>query len=158
MIEKKDYVINYETLAILSYGKNKSKVYEYDGVFIINMNVMDIIKNSCLFFGCSLEGRKDGTKHLINCEMKVPIIIEDSGSLIFFPTSSYRNKTNIWISYNNLLNYTKIDNSNTMLFFKENNKISVNIKYNIIDNQIIRCIKLDAVFNKRRLCSNLSEK
>lgn len=158
MIEKKEYVINYETLIVMPYGKEKSKVYEYDEEFIINKNVMDIIKDSCLFFGSSLEGRKEGTKHLINCEMKLPIIIEDRDSLIFFPTSSYRNNDNVWISYNNLLNYSKIDSNRTMIFFKENNKIMVNIKYNIIDNQIIRCIKLDAVFNKRRLCSNLGEK
>lgn len=158
MKEKVDYVINYETLLIMPYENDKSKVYEYDEIFIVNMNVMDIIKNSCLFFGSSLDGRKEGTKHLISCEMKVPIIVEDSGLLIFFPTGSYRNKSNIWISYNNILNYSKIDSNHTMIFFKENNNISINVKYNILDNQIIRCIKLDAVFNKRRLCSNSSEK
>ena len=148
MKEIENYIINYETLLIMPYGSNKCKVYEFDEVFIVDMNIMDIIKSSCLFFGSSLEGRKEGTKYLINCEMKVPIIIEDSQKLLFFPTSSSRSSNNSWISYNNLLKYSKEDNGNTMLYFKQNNSIKVPIKYNIIDNQIIRCIKLEAALNK----------
>ena len=151
MREIEEYIVNYETLVIMPIDTNKSKVYEYDDVFIVNMDVNQIIKNSCLYFGSSLEGRKEGTKHLINCEMKLPIIVEDSQSLIFFPTSSYRNNKNVWISYNNLLKYTKIDNKNTMLYFKQNNNINLLVKYNIIDNQIIRCIKLEAIINKRKI-------
>ena len=157
MKEVMDYVFNYETLVIVPYGKNKSKVYEFDDVFIVDMEVSDIIKNSCLYFGSSLEGRKEGTKHLINCEMKVPIIVEDSQSLIIFPTYSYRNNKNVWISYNNMLKYSKIDNEHTLLSFKQGNDITVDITYNIIDNQIIRCIKLEAALNKRRLCFKKSE-
>lgn len=150
MKEIENYFINYETLLILPYGSKKSKVYELDEVFIVNTDVVTIVKNSCLYFGSSLEGRKEGTKSLLNCEIKVPIIIEDSKNLIMFPTSSYKSNRNVWISYNNLLKYSKYDGDNTLLCFKENNDIKVNIKYNIIDNQIIRCIKLDAIINKRK--------
>ena len=87
MKEINEYFINYETLLIMPYCKGKSKVYEFDEVMIVNMSVSEIIKESCLYFGSSFEGRKEGTKHLINCEMKVPIIVEDSQCLIFFPLS-----------------------------------------------------------------------
>lgn len=157
MKEVFDYVVNYETLVIMPYGNNKSRVYEFDDEFIVNKEVSEIIKNSCLYFGSSLDGRKEGTKHLINCEMKVPIIIEDSQNLIIFPTFSYRNKKNVWISYNNLLKYSKLDNEHTKLSFKQAKDVTVEIKYNIIDNQIIRCIKLESVLNKRRLCLNENE-
>ena len=40
--------------------------------------------------------------------MKVPIIVEDSKLIIFFPTSSYRGNNCIWISYNNLLKYSRV--------------------------------------------------
>ena len=88
MREENDYIINVETLLILPYGKGRSIVYEMDETLIINLDILQIIKNSCLFFGSSLEGRKEGTKYLINCEMKVPIIVEDSKLIIFFFTSS----------------------------------------------------------------------
>ena len=44
------YEINIETLLIVPYGNGKSKVYEYDGEYIVNMVPLDIIKNSCCFF------------------------------------------------------------------------------------------------------------
>ena len=158
MKELDDYVINCETLMIMPCGGKRSRVYEYDEVFIVNRDAISIINDSCLYFGSSLAGRRDGTKALMNCEIKVPIIIEDSQNLIFFPTSSYRNSNNVWISYNNLLKYSKNSMNGTLLFFKQDNKIAIDVRYNIIDNQIIRCIKLEAIISKRKNYSLISEK
>ena len=41
-----NYEINDETLAIVPYDFGKSKVYEYDEEFIVNMIPLTIIKNS----------------------------------------------------------------------------------------------------------------
>lgn len=150
ILELSCYEINSETLLILPLGKNKSKIYEVDSEFIVNMQPLTIIKNSCLYFGCSYEGRKEGTKSLIGVDMKVPIIIEDSKNIIFFPTSSCINKNSIWISYQNLLKFSKINEFSTVLYFQENKKIEIDVKYNLIDNQVIRCIKLDSLLDKRK--------
>ena len=82
------YEINAETLVIVPFAKGKSKVYEYDCEYIVNMTPFKIIQNSCLYFGCSYEGRKEGTKSLIGVDMKVPIVIEESKNIIFFPRTS----------------------------------------------------------------------
>lgn len=82
--------------------------------------------------------------------MKVPILIEDSKNLIFFPTSSCINKNSIWISYKNLLKYSKFNEFSTVLYFRNNQKIKIDTKYNLIDNQIIRCIKLETLLIKRK--------
>lgn len=150
MREIDNYIINYETLVIVPYDNKRVKVYEVDDEFLVNMNVFDIVRNSCLFFGSSLEGRKEGTKALLGCEIKVPIIVEDSRNLIIFPTSSYKSKKNVWIAYQNLLKYSKYSTDITMLSFRNNRNIEVNVRYNIIDNQIIRCIKLDTIITKRK--------
>ena len=158
MRKVEDYIINCETLLIMPYGDNMSKVYEYDEILIVTSSVLTIVKNSCLYFGSSLAGRQAGTKALMNCNVKVPIIIEDSNNIIIFPTNSDRNSNCYWVSYNNLLKYTKTSNKGSLLYFKQNNKIEVDIKYNIIDNQVIRCIKLEAIINKRKKYSLVSEK
>lgn len=158
MRKVEDYIINCETLLIMPYGDGISKVYEFDEILIVTSDVLTIIKNSCLYFGSSLSGRQAGTKSLMNCDVKVPIIVEDSSNMIFFPTNSHRNPDCYWISYNNLLKYTKSSNINSLLYFKQNNKIEIDIKYNIIDNQVIRCIKLEAIINKRKKYSLSSEK
>ena len=71
------YEINVETLLIVPFGKGKSKVYEYDSEYEVNMSPLAIIKNSCLYFGSSYEGRKEAIKSMIGIDMKVPIIIEE---------------------------------------------------------------------------------
>ena len=145
-----NYEINVETLLIVPFGKGKSKVYEYDSEFVVNMSPLAIIKNSCLYFGSSYEGRKEAIKSIIGVDMKVPIVIEDGKNIIFFPTSSCINRSSIWISYQNLLKYSKVDEFSTVLYFRSNNSIKVDTKYNLIDNQIIRCIKLDTLLTKRK--------
>ena len=150
ILELLNYEINAETLLILPYDKNKSKVFEIDCEFIVDLTPLTIIKNSCLYFGCSYEGRRDGTKSIIGVDMKVPIIIEESKCIIFFPTSSCINNNSVWISYQNLLKFSKKNKFSTILYFRENIIIEVDVKYNLIDNQIIRCIKLDSLLNKRR--------
>ena len=147
---KESYEINDETLLIIPYDYGKSKVYEYDDEFIVDMVPLTIIKKSCLFFGASFEGRRDASKDIIGVDMKVPIIIEESRDIIFFPVSSCISKNSIWISYQNLIKYSKIDCNSSMLYFKNNKSIKLNTKYNLIDNQVIRCIKLDTLLCKRK--------
>ena len=144
------YEINNETLLIVPYDYGKSKVYEYDDEFIVNMIPLTIVKNSCMFFGSSFDGRRLASKNIIGVDMKVPIIIEESKNVIFFPVSSCISKNSIWISYQNLIKYSKIDCNSSMLYFKNNKSIKLNTKYNLIDNQVIRCIKLDTLLCKRK--------
>lgn len=150
MKEINNYIVNLETLLLIPVSDKCTKVFEMEEEFLVKKNIMQIIKDSCLFFGSSLEGRKEGTKSLLKCGIKVPIIIEDSNNLILFPTSSYKNDKNIWVVYNNLMDYKKYDLENTLFLFKNNNDIKVNVKFNIVDNQVIRCLKLDTIIRKRK--------
>lgn len=146
----KNYEINMETLVILPFNNGKSKVYEYDGEHIVDCVPTSIIEYSCLFFGASLEGRRAAVKEMLGIDMKVPILIEDSKNIIFFPISNCVHRNSIWISYQNLVKYSKLDELSTVLYFHNNKQLVVDAKYNLIDNQVIRCAKLDTMLNKRR--------
>jgi len=149
-LDKVGYIINSETLILLPLENEKTKVFEVDNVLVVNDSVENIVKNSCYYFGSSLKGRQDGTKNMLNCRIKVPIVVEDSKKMIFFPTHSHTNAENVWVSFNNLLKYTKYDKGTTIFHFKNNNEINVKVTYNVVDNQIIRCIKLDSILSKRK--------
>ena len=150
MEELENYEINIDTLLIIPISNGMSKVYEYGGEYIVKKTPLKIIENSCLFFGSSYEGRKEGTKSLIGIDMKVPIIIEDSKNIIFFPISSCIRENSIWVSFQNIIKYSKKDDFSTLLVFKNNYKITIQCKYNLIDNQMIRCIKLERVILTRK--------
>ena len=56
----------------------------------------------------------------------------------------------LWISYQNLLKYSKLDEFSTVLYFRNNKQVVIDVKYNLVDNQIIRCIKLESLLLKRK--------
>lgn len=144
------YEINLATNVIISFNNSISKVFENDSELLVRSFSFDIVKNSCLFFGSSYEGRAYYTSSMLGYKMKLPIIVEESSPIIFFPTCSPKKNNCIWISYKNLLKYCKKNKNTTTLYFKDNNIVDVNVNYNIIDNQIIRCIKLDGIWKLRK--------
>ena len=143
-----NYEINKETLAIIPIEEEISKVIEEEKEFIINASVMKIIDDSCKFFGSSYEGRFEGTKTIMGISHKSPIIIEETRKIIFFPTTSPRINTCCWISLNNIKEYYK-SNSNTVIVFNCGKKIKLQLSYPIVDNQVLRATRLEALLNKR---------
>ena len=80
---------------------------------------------------------------------KTPIVIEETRNIIFFPLKSTREKCNIWISFNQLENYTK-DNDKTIFNFKCGKSVVISFSYYIVDNQVTRSLILDYEINNRR--------
>lgn len=145
-----DYEINNSTLVLLPIVEGKTLVYENDSEFKVNLKTIKIVDNSCRYFGSSLVGRQNGTKDMICTSIKAPIIIEESKEIIFFPTSSPRVDCCSWVSYNNLLKYEKIDKNYTRLYFLGGKCVDLDISYNIIDNQVTRCIRLEKILLRRK--------
>lgn len=143
-----NYEINRNTLAILSCGKEKSKIIEDDKEFYVNLSPLKIIDNSCKYFGSSYDGRFNGTKSILGISHKSPIIIEESSRIIFFPTTSPRLERCSWISLNNISDYYKLY-GDTIIKFNCGKKIKLEISYGIIDNQVLRSLRLESIFSKR---------
>lgn len=144
-----EYEINAQTLAIIPISEEKSKIIEEDEEIIINASVAKIIDDSCRFFGSSYEGRLKGSKNLLNISHKTPIIIEESNNIIFFPTASPRVESCAWVSLKNIENYYKSE-YDTIIEFTCGKIIRFDLSFGIIDNQILRATRLEAVLNKRK--------
>ncbi len=144
-----EYEINEDTLALISLD-DKTKVFEKDKTFTVLRQTNLIMEDSCAYFGSSLSGRQKGTQNLIGVSYKAPIIVEESKNIIFFPTNSPRQKKCNWISLNNLERYYS-KNDKIVLEFKNHQKIMLNLSYGIIDNQILRATRLEAVLRGRKV-------
>lgn len=138
-----EYEINSSTMAIISLKKGFSKVIEEEEEFLVNKDSMDIINNSCKFFGSSYIGRFEGTKYLIGINYKAPIIIEETHEIIFFPTSSPRFDKCNWICLKKIDTFSKND-KNTIIKFKNGTEIELDNSYNSIENQILRSTLLES--------------
>lgn len=144
-----EYEIDCSTLMLMSEGENKTRVFTYDDEFVVDICVRKIVDNSCRFFGSNLTERTNMTKRLINITSKLPIVVEETKNIIFFPLKSTREVENIWISFNNIDRYIKNDKKTT-LYFKKGKSINLNFSYYIVDNQITRSLMLDYELKKRR--------
>jgi len=143
------YEIDLSTLMLIGIDDNVTKIITTEKEFIINESCKKIIDESCKFFGSSLSDRIKATNRLVKMASKTPIIIEESRNIIFFPLKSTREKSNIWVSFNQLDNYAK-DNSNTIFKFKTGKEVTLKFSYYIVDNQVTRSLILDYEINNRR--------
>lgn len=143
------YEIDLSTLMLIGIDDSRTLVVTLEKEFIVDECAKKIIDNSCKYFGSTLVEKIKATQRVVNIRSKVPIIIENSRNIIFFPLKSCREKSNIWISFNNLVRYEKKDDV-TYLYFKENKVQKLDFSYYIIDNQVTRSLLLDYEMNKRR--------
>ena len=143
------YEINDETLAVIPKNETSTFIYENDRKFLVNQSADEIMEDSCEYFGSSLKGRQSGTTALTGITHKVPIIIEESSNIIFFPTTSPRLKSCCWIALNNIVSYSKEKNV-CRVKFKDGKTINFETSYGIINNQILRASRLQMMLDSRK--------
>lgn len=145
-----NYIINSNTVALIPLENKITHVIERDENFIIKENTMNIIRNSCEYFGSSYIGRHKGTKTLTGINYKSPIIIEESRNIIFFPTTSPRDSNCAWISLYYINNYFN-KNGRIEVLFENGKKCIFNMSYGSFDNQYLRATKLESILRKRKI-------
>lgn len=143
------YTINDKTLALVPITNKKTKIYEKDNVIIVNRSSKRIIEESCVMYGENFQNRKIHTENLTGMSYKSPISIGDKNNLVFFPTKSPRLKGCCWISLDNLDTYHPY-NDDGQIFFKNNLSLYVNTSSHIIENQILKSYRLDAILKNEK--------
>ena len=146
------YEVNKNTVALIP-KENKTVVYELDNVFEVSQSPLKIMESSCEYFGSSFEGRQVGTSKMIGFTHKVPIIVEESFDLIFFPTLSPKNNECSWISYAHVFKPDKFKDK-SIVELKNGKKLLVDVSPSIIDNQLYRCSRLKEALELRKIVNN----
>ena len=144
------YEINNHTVAIIPIKQDESKIIEEDTILFVRKNTTDIINDSCKYFGSSFLGRREGTKALMGVSYKAPIIIEETKSIIFFPTSSPRFDNCTWISLNHIHDYLR-DKGNSLIHFKNGEMLELDISYGSLENQVLRATRLESILRHRKI-------
>lgn len=151
-----EYEISSATQAIVPLSEDTAKVYEEEGEYVVSKPANDIINYNCNFYGSSYHGRCDGTRKLLGFRAKLPIIIEESRNIIFFPTSSVRNKQSTWIALNKIKSYHQND-KNSYIIFTDGRKVDFDISKYSLENQYCRAIMLKSILNERKLANKKSK-
>ncbi|WP_462408929.1 competence protein ComK [Neobacillus sp. Marseille-QA0830] len=136
-----DYEINSCTMFLfpVEYGsKIFSQIAEVEDEYVSPIKPLDIVKRSCDYFGVDYESRKKGTRQLIGYSRKIPIVIEPSNQIFFFPTTSPNRPECIWISHEYVENYRRIGPHETLITFRNKSSHLFPVSFSTIEGQMLR--------------------
>ena len=143
------YEINKNTCAVVSVNDEITKVLESSDEYFVNKNSYEVMEDSCKYYGSSCEGRMKGTKLILGSNYKVPIIVEESNEIIFFPTESPMSKSCVWIALNNIEKYEKY-NGFTKVTFVSGKEMIIKMTITSFETQVLRANRLGSIIRKRR--------
>ena len=141
--------INSNTCMIISKSENECIMIDTKKDEKINMSLKKFLNYNCEYYGSSFEGRIKGSQNALGMKYKLPIIIEESKEIIFFPTKAYNNEDCIWVSLNNISSYEE-NNSSTLVTFKSGKKYNLELSIESFENQVLRASKLLLILKSRK--------
>ena len=126
--------------------RNKdSKAYaiDIDGKDVLLGNsIIKYFEDRCIEHLSTYEGRIKACKKALNISQKAPLLISELTMELWFPVLSDKKKENIWINYNEVLDFMSKSSCETLIIFKSGYKYIVPFNYRIIKNQMDRCKRL----------------
>ncbi|MFJ5760064.1 competence protein ComK [Neobacillus sp. NPDC093182] len=123
----------------IAYGsKIYSEIFEVEDEFLSPFKPLDIIRNSCEYYGSDYEGRRNGTKQLVGYAHKIPIAIDPTNRIFFFPTTSPSRQECIWISHEHVKDYDRINPQETVILFNNNQSFKFPVSCSTIISQLER--------------------
>lgn len=141
------------TMAIIAShdegGKPVSYVLEETTEYISNNTPSKLIDKACKFFGSSLRGRQEGTRDISGLTHKVPVSIDPSSGMYFFPTSSPTSSKCSWIAHSHIDEISRSEDGRTEITFKNGKKIRLEISYGSMLNQIRRTAQFRFLLDNR---------
>lgn len=143
------YEINKDTCAVMTVNENITKVLEKDEEYFVNKSSYEVMEDSCQYYGSSCEGRMKGTKMILGSNYKVPIVVEESNDIIFFPTEAASSSNCIWLALNNIEKYEKV-NGFTRVIFNSGKEIYLKMSLSSFEMQLLRANRLSSIIKKRK--------
>lgn len=136
-----EYEVNPFTMFVkpIAYGsKIYSEIFEVEDEFLSPFKPLDIIRNSCEYYGSDYEGRRNGTKQLVGYAHKIPIAIDPTNRIFFFPTTSPSRQECIWISHEHVKDYERVNPQETLILFNNNQSFKFPVSCSSIISQLER--------------------
>jgi competence protein ComK len=136
-----EYEVNPFTMFVkpIAYGsKIYSEIFEVEDEFLSPFKPLDIIRNSCEYYGSDYEGRRNGTKQLVGYAHKIPIAIDPTNRIFFFPTTSPSRQECIWISHEHVKDYERVNPQETLILFNNNQSFIFPVSCSSIISQLER--------------------
>ena len=132
-----------EVLMIDYDGLNTNVTTTYGDVIFKGNNIKNILNESCISNGSSLNGRINGSKWALKSKYKLPIVVSEKEKLVFFPVKEMGKE--IWVNFE-MINDVKKYKDYVKVEFKNGLKVDINVSYTIFNNQVLKASRLWIIF------------
>ncbi|WP_160724638.1 competence protein ComK [Bacillus sp. USDA818B3_A] len=136
-----DYIVNSCTMYIRpeEYGsKIFSLIGEVEEKILSPAKPFSIIQKGCAYYGVDYEGRRKGTRLLIDYSRKLPIVIEPITNIYAFCTASPENPKCIWFFAEHIKDYRRVSARETMVIFRNHQSQIFPVSYSTFNTQMLR--------------------
>lgn len=142
------YEINDETIAFIPISSSSTKVIELTKEYVIPQSTFEILEKNCEYYGSTYEGRIKAAQKMLNFSYKLPVLVEESEKIIFFPTKASTAVDCCWINHSFVKKREKCGKK-TKVVFQNGLEEEFNISKLSFENQLLRAGMLDAMITKR---------
>ena len=145
-----NYIINESTVALIYLKEQVTEIIEKYTTYTVKRNILEIIDESCKFYGSSFVGRCQSAKYLLGIRYKCPIIISEVKDIIIFPTTSFRKKECMWFSYNGINNYYINQNNLLQITLINGKELTTELSENVFTNQLFKASRLMTIMKGKK--------
>ncbi|MBO9128708.1 competence protein ComK [Bacillus sp. 165] len=149
-----EYIVSGATMAVLPVTTKDKRVItlilEEEDLFLVLKKPVEVIEQSCKYYGSSYIGRKEGTKELIGVTHKAPTAISPTDNLYFFPTTSSVRKECAWLSHFHVASNKQILHGTLLVTLTNGQTLKLDMSKGSFDNQLYRTAQLRSAFEDRK--------
>ena len=144
-----NYKISLDTYALLPafHIDYQTKAITRDGIVPISPPPLTIIKENCLRYGSSYDGRRESVLYHLNFKQRTPIPIHPSKGIFAFPTMSVKQADCKWIFFHAINNITS-NEGRTIIELINGEAIILDESYHTILKQYDRSGMVRALFGE----------
>jgi len=142
------YEINDETVALIPIDSSTTRVLELENEYIIKQPAFNIMEENCEYYGSTYDGRVKAAKKILNFGYKIPIVVEETEKLIFFPTKAVANNNCAWINSNYVSKREK-NGKKIKVEFQNGVEEEFDISKISFENQLLRANMLNSILSTR---------
>ncbi|MEH7116401.1 competence protein ComK [Neobacillus vireti] len=152
-----DYIVNACTMYIKpeEYGNRIfSLIGEVEDEILSPLKPFSIIQKGCAYYGVDYEGRRKGTRLLIDYSRKLPIVIEPINNIYTFCTASPESPKCIWFFTEHIKDFRRVSARETLVIFRNNQSHIFPVSYSTFNTQMLRTSYLQMKLMQRVEFSN----
>lgn len=124
---------------------------EPEGIWIVEQrkkkrfkeqHALAYLRELCLCYGCSMEGRRAAVKEVCKIKQKVPVLLSERNKDILFPTAAIKTSSYHWINYR-AVKRIKGDQKKTIVLFFDGSSLELDCD--------VRCVRREMKICERYL-------